>query len=71
VAYAIDSTAKTAYIATYEASTMDHNLEKSAFDKADSEAIWMARGLDKVSSIVLDDTSVYVASACKILKSAR
>lgn len=50
---------------------MDHNLEKSAFDKADSEAIWMARGLEKVSSIVLDDTSVYVASACKILKSAR
>jgi hypothetical protein len=71
VAYAIDSAAKTAYIATYEASTMDHNLEKSAFDKADSEAIWMARGLEKVSSIVLDDTSVYLASACKILKSAR
>ncbi len=71
VAFAVDSTAKTAYIATYEPTTMDHNLEKSAFDKADSEAIWMARGLDKVSSIVLDDTSVYLASACKILKSAR
>ncbi|HEX2873500.1 MAG TPA: hypothetical protein VHP33_19715 [Polyangiaceae bacterium] len=71
VAYAIDSTAKTAYIATYEAATMDSNLEKSAFDKADQEAIWMARGLPKVSSIVLDDTSVYLSSACKILKSAR
>lgn len=71
VAYAIDSTTKTAYIATYEATTMDSNLEKSAFDKADQEAIWMARGLPKVSSIVLDDTSVYLSSACKILKSAR
>ena len=70
VSYAIDSAGKTAYIATLEGSG-DSNLEKSAFDKADQEAIWMARGLPKVTSIVLDDTSVYLASACKILKSAR
>jgi hypothetical protein len=71
VAFAVDSTAKMAYIATLEPSTMDSNFEKSSFDKADQEAVWVSRGLPKVSSIVLDDTSVYLASACKILKSAR
>jgi hypothetical protein len=71
VAFAIDSTAKMAYIATYESLTMDNRLEKSSFDAADQEATWVARGLPKVSSIVLDDTSVYLSSACKILKSAR
>jgi hypothetical protein len=71
VAFAIDGTAKMAYIATYESLTMDNRLEKSSFDAADQEATWVARGLPKVSSIVLDDTSVYLSSACKILKSAR
>lgn len=71
VSFAIDSAAKTAYIATLEPTTMDSNFEKSSFDKADQEAIWIARGLPKVSSIVLDATSVYLASACKVLKSAR
>lgn|GEM_PF-6881072 len=71
VSFAVDGTAKMAYIATFEAATMDSNFEKSSFDKADQEATWLARGLPKVSSLVLDDTSVYLASACKILKSAR
>jgi hypothetical protein len=71
VSFAIDGTAKMAYIATFETATMDSNFEKSSFDKADQEATWVARGLPKVSSIVLDATNVYLASACKILKSAR
>lgn len=66
IAFAIDSAAKMAYIAT-----MDGSFEKSAFDKADQEATWVARGLPKVSSVVVDATSVYLSSACKILKSAR
>ena len=65
VAYAVDPVAKTAYIAT-----MDGSLEKSTFDNED-EATWVARGLSPVSSVVLDDASVYVASACKILKASR
>ena len=66
IAFAVDGAAKMAYIAT-----MDGSFEKSAFDKADQEATWVARALPKVSSIVVDSTSVYLASACKILKSAR
>jgi len=66
IAFAVDSAAKMAYIAT-----TDGSLEKSAFDKADQEATWVARALPKVSSIVLDATSVYLSSECKILKSAR
>lgn len=66
IAYAIDGTAKMAYIATE-----DGNFEKSSFDAAQDEATWVSRKLDKVSSIALDDTSVYLASGCKILKSAR
>jgi len=66
LAFAIDGTAKMAYIAT-----TDGSFEKSAFDKADQEATWVARGLDKVSSVVLDDTSAYLSAGCKILKSAR
>jgi len=66
VAFAVDSAKKMSYIAT-----MDGSFEKSAFDKGSEDATWVARALPKVSSIVLDDTSVYLASACKILKSAR
>jgi len=66
IAYAIDGTAKMAYIATE-----DGSFEKSSFDAAQDEATWVSRKLDKVSSIALDDTSVYLASGCKILKSAR
>jgi hypothetical protein len=65
VAYAVDPAAKTAYIAT-----MDGSLEKSAFDSED-EATWVARGLSSVTSVVLDEKNVYVASGCKILKAAR
>jgi hypothetical protein len=68
IAYAVDSAAKTVYIATD-----DGSLEKSTYmDGMDTaEAAWVARALPKVSSVVLDATSVYVASECKILKSAR
>ena len=68
IAYAVDSATKTVYIATD-----DGSLEKSTWvDGMDTaEAAWMARALPKVSSVVLDATSVYVASECKILKSAR
>ncbi len=65
VAYAVDPVAKTAYIAT-----MDGSLEKSTFDSQD-EATWVARGLSTVTSVVLDDTSVYVANKCVVLKAAR
>jgi hypothetical protein len=71
-AYAVDSATTTAYIATLDdPMTMTGSLEKSKFSDGGSDAAWMARALPKVSSIVLDDTSVYVASACKIFKSAR
>ena len=66
VAFAVDSTAKMAYVAA-----TDGSFEKSAFDKGSEDAVWVARALPKVSSIVLDATSVYLASACKILKSPR
>jgi hypothetical protein len=66
IAFAIDAAKTTAYIAT-----ADGSFEKSDFAKGSDEAIWVARALPKVSSIVLDDTSAYLASACKILKSAR
>lgn len=66
IAYAVDSVAKMTYIATD-----DGSFEKSAFDKGGEDAIWVARALPTVTSIVLDPTSVYLASACKILKSAR
>lgn len=66
IAYAVDPVAKMTYIATD-----DGSFEKSAFDKGGEDAIWVARALPTVTSIVLDPTSVYLASACKILKSAR
>ncbi len=68
IAYAVDSAAKNVYIATD-----DGSLEKSTWvDGMDTvEATWMARALPTVSSVVLDATSVYVASECKILKGAR
>ena len=66
IAYAVDGAAKMTYIATD-----DGSLEKSAFDKGGEDAVWVARALPTVTSIVLDPMSVYLASACKILKSAR
>ena len=66
IAYAVDSAAKMTYMATD-----DGSLEKSAFDKGGDDATWVARALPTVSSIALDASSVYVASQCKILKSAR
>jgi hypothetical protein len=61
-AYAINAT--TAY---FGSDTGD--LEKAAFGA--EKSIWMARGLGKLSSIVLDATSVYAATdQCKILKTA-
>jgi hypothetical protein len=68
IAYAVDPAKSMAYIATN-----DGNFEKSSFTDgmAGTEATWVARALPTVSSIVLDDTSVYLASQCKILKSAR
>ncbi len=68
IAYAVDPTAKTVYFATD-----DGSLEKSTYAEGmdTGEPAWVARALPKVSSVVLDATSVYVASECKILKSAR
>jgi hypothetical protein len=68
IAYAVDPAKTMAYIAT-----KDGSFEKSKFSDGASamEATWVARALPKVSSIVLDDTSVYLASECKILKSPR
>ena len=66
IAFAIDAAKTTAYIAT-----ADGSFEKSDFAKGSDEATWVARALPKVSSIVLDDASAYLASECKILKSAR
>jgi hypothetical protein len=64
-AYAINATSKTAYFASETG-----NFEKSAFTA--ETPTWVARGLGKVSSIVLDDASVYLATAdCKILKGAQ
>jgi hypothetical protein len=44
------------------------NFEKSEFGATDP--VWLARNLAPVSSMVVDDTSVYLASGCNILKSA-
>ncbi len=68
IAFAVDGVAKTAFIATE-----DGKLEKSTFESAGAgnEATWVARAVPTVSSIVLDDASAYIASECKILKSAR
>jgi hypothetical protein len=64
-AYAINSTSKTSYFASDTG-----NFEKSAFDAEMPTAI--ARGLGKVSSVVLDGTSFYLATPeCKILKGAQ
>jgi hypothetical protein len=61
-AYAINAT--TAYFASEMG-----DLEKAAF--GDEKSTWMARGLDKVTSLVLDDQNVYLATdKCKILKTA-
>jgi hypothetical protein len=66
IAYAVDPVKKMSYFATD-----DGSFEKSAFDKGNMDAIWVARALPTVTSVVLDDTSVYLSSQCKILKSAR
>jgi hypothetical protein len=70
IAFAVDGRPgkETAYIATE-----DGNLAKSTFTDAEAgtEATWMARKLPQVTSIVLDDTSVFAAAACKILKAPR
>lgn len=61
-AYALNAT--TVYFAS---DTGD--LEKAAFGA--EKATWMARALGKVSSIVLDETSLYASTdACKVLKTA-
>lgn len=61
-AYAINATT------VYLASDMG-DLEKAAFGA--EKSTWMARGLDKVTSLVLDDANVYLANdKCKILKTA-
>jgi hypothetical protein len=68
IAYAVDGAGMSAYIAT-----KDGSFEKQTFAAAAAgdEAAWVARKLPAVSSVVLDETSVYLASECKILKSAR
>jgi hypothetical protein len=66
VAFAVDGAKKTSY-----AATKNGMIEKSTFDTGSDEAKWVARGITDVSSIVLDDTSMYIASGCKILKAAR
>ena len=66
IAFAIDATTKTSYLAT-----MDGRLEKSEFDLGSDEAIWVARALPAVSSVVLDDNNVYLASQCQIFSSPR
>jgi len=66
IAYAIDGAKAMAYLAT-----KDGSFEKSAFAAGNDEATWVARAIPTVSSIVLDDASVYLAGECKILKSAR
>jgi hypothetical protein len=43
------------------------NFEKQA--AGDADPTWLARNLGVVSSIVVDDTSVYLASGCNLLKS--
>jgi hypothetical protein len=67
-AFAVDSSAQMSY-----AATQDGSFEKSSFEAgvASSEASWVARALPSVSSIVLDATSVYLASECDILQSPR
>jgi hypothetical protein len=42
------------------------NFEKGKL--GDAESTWLARKVGMVSSLVLDDTSAYLASGCKILK---
>jgi hypothetical protein len=66
VAFAVQTPTRTTYFAT-----MDGSLEKSLFSAGSDEATWMARGLAPVSSVVLDDTFLYLASGCKILRSVR
>jgi hypothetical protein len=65
IAYAIQGADMMAYIAT-----KDGSLEKMSFD-SDAEATSIARNLPSVTSVVLDDFDVYLASGCKILKSSR
>jgi hypothetical protein len=62
-AYAINDTT------VYLASDMG-DLEKAAFGA--EKSTWLARGLGKVSSLVVDATSVYAATeeTCKVLKTA-
>lgn len=68
IAFAVDGTKQMAYIATE-----DLNLEKATFESGakGEEAVWMARNVPAITSVVIDDASVYVASQCKILKAAR
>lgn len=66
-AFAVAGT--TAYFT--EQTSMDPPLvsfEKSAFEMA--EPVWLARNLPLVTSIAVDAAGVYLASGCKILKSA-
>lgn len=44
------------------------NFEKQA--EGDADPTWLARNLAPVSSIVVDDTSVYLAAGCNVVKSA-
>jgi hypothetical protein len=64
-----DGGAVTAYAVTPTAvyfADADQNFQKAAL--GDEMPTWLARGLGMVSSMVVDDTSVYLASGCKILK---
>jgi hypothetical protein len=66
IAFAVDSAdGGIAYIAT-----QDGSFEKASFDSKD-EAIWIARALPAVTSVVLSDYDVYLASECTIFKSPR
>jgi hypothetical protein len=66
IAYAVDSVVPgIAYIAT-----QDGSFEKAHFDSKDA-AVWIARALPHVTSVVMNDTNVYLASACTILQKPR
>lgn len=53
--------------------TEDGRFEKSTFDagSAGEEASWLLRGLEKTTSIVLDDSHAYIATGCNILQASR
>lgn len=66
VAFAVDSGKRMTYLATD-----DGSFEKSSFDAGDMDAIWVARNLPSVTSVVLDASHAYMASGCKVLWSPR